>query len=156
MQKPYVAVAVGLAKSAWLVAAPLIHFQMILSLVSSLLSLTMKTDLPEVRHPAAGVSPHNVKCTVMVIWSTNAASALSVTESTTPKLDALMSAAVHVSPHRSLVPPYVFTVSTVGHVATVSARSVAPTTPAFTRRSCASLMVPESDRRSIFTSMPRI
>src|SRR5262245_18444729 len=150
MQKPYVAVAVGLANSAWLVIAPLIHFQMILSLVLSLLSLTMKIDLPEVRHPAAGASPHNVKCTVMVIWSTNAASALSVTESTTPKLDALMSAAVHVSPHRSLGLPYVLTVSVVGHVATVSARSVIPTTPPFTRWSCASLMVPDSECRSMF------
>jgi hypothetical protein len=89
----------------------------------------------------------------MVIASTAATSTLSVTESATPKPVAFTSAGVQVSPQTSLVPPYVCTVSTVGHIVAL-ARSVVWTAPPFTRRTRESTIVPSPAWRSMFTSMP--
>src|SRR5262249_7228848 len=99
--------------------------------------------------------PHTENVTVIVISSTAARSALPSTDSAPPKAESLILAGVHVWPHRSAAPPYVATLSVVGH-APACARSTAPTKPAFTMRTRASTMFPTSAWRSIETVIPWI
>src|SRR5215471_7942285 len=58
MHSVYVEVLVGSLKSVWVVAAPLIHFHTSLSLASSVLFFTNRSDLAAVRQPISGDALH--------------------------------------------------------------------------------------------------